>query len=116
MRNLPRAIVFFATEAGTEPVREWLKSLPKEEKRIIGVDIKTVQWTPNWRKPLVGSLGHGLWEVRSTLSNTIARVLFFECGGEMILLHGFKKKTQRTPSDAINLATKRKTQYEQAQK
>lgn len=112
MRKLPRAVTFFSTETGGEPVREWLKSLPKEETKIIGEDIKTVQWSPLWRKPLVGSLGSGLWEVRTTLSNTIARVFFFEHGEEMILLHGFKKKTQKAPIAAIQLARSRKKQYE----
>ena len=116
MRNLPRTVVFFATKAGSEPVREWLKALPKEERRIIGEDIKTAQWIPHWRKPLVDSFGHGLWEVRTTLSNTIARVLFFECDGEMILLHSFKKKTQNTPNEVIKLARERKKQYEHEQK
>ena len=82
MRKLPRAVVFFATETGGEPVREWLKTLPKEEMKIIREDIKTVQWSPMWRKPLVDSLGAGLWEVRTTLPNTIARVFFCEHGGK----------------------------------
>jgi hypothetical protein len=60
MRKLPRVVVFFSTETGSEPVRAWLKSLPKEETKIIGEDIKTVQWSSIWRKPLVDSLGAGL--------------------------------------------------------
>ncbi len=112
MRTLPRVVVFFSTDAGSEPVREWLKSLPREETKILGEDIKTVQWSPIWRKPLVDSLGAGLWEVRTTLPNTIARILFFEHGGEMILLHGFKKKTRQTPHEAIKLARARKSLYE----
>lgn len=116
MRKLPRDVVFYASEAGGEPVREWLQSLSKEEKKIIGEDIKAAQWTFHWRKPLVDSLGGGLWEVRTTLPNTIVRILFFECDGEMVLLHGFKKKTQKTPDEAIKLARERKKNYEQAQK
>lgn len=114
MRKLPRSIRFFATDTGNEPVREWLKSLPKEERRVIGEDIKTVQGTLQWRKPLVDSFGGGLWEVRSTLPDGIARVLFFEHRGEMILLHGFKKKTLKTPADALDLANTRKRLYEKA--
>ena len=112
MRKLPRSVVFYATEGGVEPVREWLKELSKEEKKIIGEDIKTVQWSPAWRKPLVDSLGAGLWEIRITLPNTIARVLFFEHAGDLVLLHGFKKKTQKTPNEAIQLARTRKKHYE----
>ena len=114
MRQLPRSIRFFATDTGNEPVREWLKAQPKEERRIIGEDVKTAQATLHWRKPLVDSFGNGLWEVRSTLPSGIARILFFEHRGEMILLHAFKKKTQKTPEDAIKLAHQRKREYEKA--
>ena len=46
--------------------------------------------------PLCRNLGEGLWEVRSSLpSRRIARVLFCLVKGEMVLLHGFIKKTQK---------------------
>ena len=57
----------------------------------------------------------GIWEVRSTLPNTIARVLFVEIAGEMVLLHAFKKKTQKTPAEELKLAIKRKKIYENPQ-
>ncbi len=57
--------------------------------------------------PLVGPLGKGLWEVRSTLSNTIARVLFVMHEGQMVLVHGFIKKTQKTPSQDLETGLKR---------
>jgi phage-related protein len=48
--------------------------------------------------PLVRSLGHGLWEVRSSLTGgRSARVIFTVNHGCMVLLHGFVKKTQATP-------------------
>lgn len=92
---IPRKIVsvdFYKQENGREPVREWLKSLLKAERRTIGEDIKMVQegWTLGM--PLVGNLGKGLWEVRSTLPNRIARVLFVMHAGQLVLLHGFIKK------------------------
>ena len=36
-------VVFYRSESGNEPVREWLKELPREDRRQIGEDIKTVQ-------------------------------------------------------------------------
>jgi phage-related protein len=58
--------------------------------------------------PLCRALGHGLWEVRSTLTaGRIARVLFCIRGGQMVLLHGFMKKTQKTPGVDLALAIKR---------
>jgi len=72
----PRRVVFFKTDTGNEPVREWLKGLPKEDCKIIGTDILTVQYAWPVGRPLVDNLGDGVWEVRSRLDNRIARTLF----------------------------------------
>ena len=58
--------------------------------------------------PLVRSLGDGLWEVRTGLPTRIARTLFFVHEGEIVVLHGFIKKTQKTPTEDKALALKRK--------
>src|SRR5437879_516805 len=70
------SVAFFRTTSRNEPVREWLKSLPREERRIIGEDIKTVQFGWPLGMPLVRKLDKGLWEVRSRLPDRIARVIF----------------------------------------
>ena len=90
-----------------EPVSEWLKSLPREERRIIGEDIKMVQFGWPLGMPLVRKLAAGLWEVRSRLPGRIARVLFTAGEGRMILLHGFIKKSQKTPAEDLELAKNR---------
>jgi phage-related protein len=107
----PLKVVFFKTDTGNEPVREWLKTLSKENCRIIGIDILTVQYAWPTGKPLVDNLGHGLWEVRSRLDNRIARTLFVMVNQEIVLLHGFIKKQQNTPQDELELAKKRRKQY-----
>ena len=107
----PLNVVFFKTETGKELVREWLKDLPKEDCKVIGTDILTVQYAWPVGKPLVDNLGDGIWEVRSRLSNRIARTLFSVVDEEIVLLHGFIKKQQRTPQDELDLAKKRKKQY-----
>jgi phage-related protein len=107
----PLRVVFFKTDAGNEPVREWLKGLPKEDRKTIGADILTVQYAWPVGKPLVDNLGDGLWEVRSRLSNRIARTLFAVVDEEIVLLHGFIKKQRKTPPDELELAKKRKKQY-----
>ena len=98
-------------ETGREPVREWLKDLPKDERRIIGEDIMTVQFRWPLGMPLVDNLGSGIWEIRSRLANRIARTLFFVHQGEIILLHGFIKKTKKTPNEDRALALRRKNAY-----
>jgi phage-related protein len=98
---------FYKQGNGREPVREWLKSLKKEERRIIGEDIKMVQTGWPLGMPLVCNLGKGLWEVRSTLPNIIARVFFVMHGGQMVLLHGCIKKTQKTAPQDLEIASAR---------
>lgn len=92
-------------------MRDWLKELPADERRVIGEDIKTVQYRWPLGMPLVDSLGSGLWEVRTRLPTRIARTFFFVHREEIILLHGFIKKTQRTPVEDRALALKRKNAY-----
>jgi phage-related protein len=107
----PIEVVFFRTDAGNEPAREWLKSLTKEDTKNIGEDIRTVQYTWPIGKPLVDYLGEQIWEVRSKLKNRIAHVLFIIHENEIVILHGFIKKDQRTPKSELDLARKRKSQY-----
>ena len=66
------------------------------------------------RDASVPPAGAGLWEVRSTLpGNRIARVLFCIAEGRMVLLHGFVKKTQKTPDEDLALARRRMREIEQ---
>jgi phage-related protein len=101
------SVVFFRSETGREPVREWLRSLPRDERRIIGGDIKSVQFGWPLGMPLVRKLDKGLWEVRARFPSGIARVLFTEQDGQMVLLHGFIKKSQKTPGEELELAKRR---------
>ena len=101
------SVCFFRTEAGSEPVREWLKKLSAQDRKTIGEDIKTVQFGWPLGMPLVRKMGKGLWEVRIHLENRIARVLFTVIDGVMVLLHGFIKKSSATPAHELELAKQR---------
>ena len=101
---------FYRTATGAAPVRKWLKALAREDKRIVGTDIATVEFGWPVGMPTCRPLAsrRGLLEVRSSLTqNRIARVLF-----EMVLLHGFIKKTQQTPENDLDLAVKRQKEVE----
>jgi phage-related protein len=98
---------FYQEDLGNEPVREWLRELSTKDKKIIGRDIRIVQIDWPVEGPLVKPLGRGLWEIRSKLDNRIARILFVFSDGEIVLLNGFIKKTQKTPKQEIDLARKR---------
>ena len=106
--------MFFQTDAGNEPVREWLRGLPKEVRKVIGEDILTAQFAWPVGRPLVASFGGGLWEIRSNLKGKIARTLFIVHHEEIVLLHGFIKKDRKTPKPDLDLAKKRMKQYLQA--
>jgi phage-related protein len=100
---------FYRSDNGREPVRQWLKDLEPDDRKVIGEDIKDVEFSWPIGMPLVRPLGRGLWEVRSQLPRSrIARILFCVEKERMVLLHGFIKKTQKTPQHDINLALERK--------
>jgi len=106
LKRLPAR--FYRSSLGREPVREWLKGLPLADRRILGEDIKDVEFGWPLGLPLVRPLGRELWEVRSTLTQgRIARVIFCVTAGQMVLLHGFLKKTQKTPQDDLERALRR---------
>ena len=105
-------VVFYQTGSGNEPVREWLRGLSKADKRAIGSDIKTVQYGWPIGMPVVRKLDAGLWEVRSRLDQRISRILFTVHGDMMVLLHGFIKKSQKTPKEDLQLAKDRKANLE----
>lgn len=101
---------FYQSKGDNEPVREWLKQLDLSERKIVGADIKTVEYGWPLGMPTCRPMGKGLYEVRSNLpSGKIARVLFCIYEENMVLLHGFIKKTQKTPAQDLALALKRKT-------
>jgi phage-related protein len=108
--------IFFRTSSGKEPVREWLKAFNKEDRALMGQTIKTVEFGWPIGMPVCRSLANhkDLWEIRIKLSQgRIARILFFTHQNKMILLHAFIKKTQKTPTKELELAIKRKKEYQE---
>jgi phage-related protein len=106
-------VVFYRTQAGTEVVRDWLRGLDEADRNAIGQDLMRVQYRWPVGMPLCRSLDDGLWEVRSTLaSNRIARVMFSVHQDRIVALHGFLKKTQKTPDEDLALARKRKREFQ----
>lgn len=105
--------VFYRPEFGSEPVREWLLACSIEDRKSIGADIKTVEFGWPVGMPVCRPMKDGLYEVRTNLTDKrIARVLFCFHDGNMVLLHGFIKKSQKTPKPDLDLAKKRKKEVE----
>jgi len=99
---------FYRSSTGRGPVLEWLRSLDREDRRAIGLDLMRVQFGWPIGMSLVHSLKDGLWEVRSSLpSRKIARLILCFHHQTLVVLHGFIKKTQTTPAEELDLAKRR---------
>ena len=106
-------VVFFRTDVGRMPVQQWLKRLDDGDRKAIGEDIRLVQFGWPLGMPLVRKMEAHLWEIRSRLKGRrIARVLFTVEGNKMVLLHGFIKKSQKTPRRDLNLARDRRNLWQ----
>jgi len=101
-------VYFFKNPSGNEPVRDWLKLRTDEDKKAIGEDIKAVEFLWPVGYPQVVKLDKDLWEVRTGLQDGICRVFFTIWKGYMVLLHGIIKKSQKTPTQDLDLAKKRR--------
>lgn len=106
-------LVFFRTATGSEPVREWLRELETVERHAIGLDLLRAQWRWPVGMPLCRPMGGGLWEIRTDLpTKRTSRVLICLCRDHLVALHGFIKKTRRTPESDIAIARKRQKELE----
>jgi phage-related protein len=104
--------VFFRTESGADPLLDWLRELPREERRALGEDLARLQWRWPVGMPLARPLGGGLHELRCVLpTRRIARLLFFVVAGEIVLLHGFIKKSRKTPQEDLEMAQQRRRSW-----
>lgn len=103
--------VFYKTEAGKEPVREFLLALSDEDKKSLGADIMAVEMLWPVGYPRVRKLEKDLWEIRSVISDKrLVRIFFTVCENRVILLHSIIKKSKKTPKYDIDVANKRKSQ------
>ena len=106
-RRRPLSVVFYRAASGREPVREWLRLLSRPDRQSVGRDIKTVQRDWPLGMPLVRKMEPGLWELRSHLNGRIGRVVFTVVEGSMVPLHGFIKKSEKTPGTELSTARRR---------
>lgn len=106
-------LVFYRSGAGHEPVRDWLGAMSAENRRAIGTDLQRVQYRWPVGMPLVRPMDKGLFEVRTDLPDrTTARVLICFHEGELYALHGFVKKSRKTPVADLKIAADRKKEVE----
>jgi phage-related protein len=108
-----REIIFYATDFGDQPVHEFLAKLdPAARAKLVRTLelLRTQRIVPAkfWKK----MSGSDLWEVRTEYAGNIYRVLAaFAKGNRVILLHGFQKKSQKTPRQDMEIAQQRQKRY-----
>ena len=105
----PIPVIFFRLDSGREPVREWLRDMNQDSRRSIGADIKTLQYGWPAGMPLARKLADDLWELRSKIPDGIVRTFFTVHNEKIVLLHGFTKKSQKTPPKELTTAKRRLT-------
>lgn len=106
-------IEFYQTEDGKSPVDEFLKSLDdKTQARFIWSIEQLRVLNVHAREPLVKHLDGKLWELRRASGGNIYRLMyFFFSGRKIVFLHGFQKKSQKTPRREIETAQTRMEDY-----
>lgn len=109
----------YVKENGVEPVELFLDSLPiKDEAKVLRTIQLLEEFGIELQKPHFNYMGNGLYELRAKVSTNIHRVLYFHYKERrFILLHGFTKKTQKTPKKELTTAGKYMKDYlDQARK
>lgn len=110
---------FYASSTGKRPVREWLMELAPVDRKSIGEDIATLEFCWPVGMPKCSPIKNvkGLYEIRSSISSgRIARIFFVLADNQMVLLHGFVKKTQKTPDKELKLASARLKEVQRYEK
>ena len=106
-------VVFYIDESGRDPVREFLQSLDTKTLARFVWSIEQLRLrNVRAQQPLARHLEGKLWEMREESSTNIYRLLYlFFSGRRIVLLHGFQKKTQKTPRHEIEIALQRLDRY-----
>lgn len=110
-------VEFYQRENGKIPIKEFLLSLTPKMRAKAFSDIELLQKHGSdlrepYVKPIKGKSNKGLYELRIKFSNDIARIFYFTYhNNKYVLLHGFVKKTMKTPSGEIERARKYMEDY-----
>jgi phage-related protein len=105
--------VFYVDDNDHNPVQDFLQTLDDKTQTRFAWSIEQLRIrNVRAKEPLVRHLGGKLWELREESNTNIYRLLyFFFSGRQIVLLHGFQKKTQKTPSREIEIALQRLDHY-----
>lgn len=110
-------IVFYKKDTLEEPVRNFIVNLPIKERAKVVQEIENIRSEgiylgPPFVKKIVGREYKNLWELRIRFGSDYIRIIYFlHIEKTFVLLHGFKKKTNRTPKRELEIAKRRMIKY-----
>ena len=110
-------IVFYKKDNLEEPVKNFIVSLPCKERAKVVQEIENIRsegiyLRPPFVKKITGRNYKGLWELRVRSGSNYIRIIYFlHTKKTFVLLHGFKKKTNKTPKRELEIAKKRMIKY-----
>ena len=103
-----RSVRNYLTRAGNDPVAAFFAKLPAVAGEVGRQVIEMLESGEIRNRPRhVDYLGDGLWELRWSHLNVQYRIIYGEWADELWLLHGFAKKSQKTPAKELKLARSR---------
>jgi phage-related protein len=109
-----RDIIFYHTGSGACPVEAFLDTLPSKQAQKVAWVLQRVEEMAHvpaqYFQKLVDT--EDLWEIRVQTGGNVFRLLgFFDGATQLVLCHGFAKKTRKTPSQDLAIAHRRKSDY-----
>jgi len=106
-------VEFYKSINDSSPVEAWLDGLHESARaKILRNMLLLQEFGLSIKEPYVKPLGEKLYEIRAKDPKGIYRVIYFAyTGRRFVLLHGFTKKTQKTPRKEIEIAKKRMEEY-----
>ncbi len=112
------SVVFYTETDGSSPITTFLESLDSKTQARFAWSIEQLRMrNVQAREPLVRHIEDDIWELREESSTNIYRIMYvFFTGRKIVLLHGFQKKTQKTPRREISIAEERLARFKQQAK
>ncbi len=110
--------IFYKTTNGKSPVEDFIESLDEDtQDKFIYKKELLEYFGPQLRYPHTSEISEGIFELRFKGQKGQIRILFFfYYDKQIVLIHGFVKKTQKIPKKEINIAKQRKAEYYQREK
>jgi phage-related protein len=107
-------VFMYRSQAGDRPVQEFLDGLPEREGgKVLGAIDYLAREGPRLHRPHAAHLRGKLWELRVSWARMEYRILYFFLKGEnIVLVHGFVKKTQAVPERELETAERRMKDFE----